>query len=88
VLASRPGYVERHTFEFGLGNILVHELGSYVEGSKNSMTDKYTKVCGWGSYKSNANNKAVELFQTVIIVSMNMGNLNLEINILKNRLAI
>jgi hypothetical protein len=49
--------------------------------------DKYTKVCGRGSYGSNANNKVAELFQTVIIVNMNMGNLNLEINGLKNIFA-
>jgi hypothetical protein len=33
-------------------------------------------------------NKIVELFQTMAIVSLNMGNLTLEVNTLKNRLAI
>ncbi len=33
-------------------------------------------------------NKAAELFQTMEIVSLNMGNLNLEVNILKKRSAI
>ncbi len=32
--------------------------------------------------------KAVELFQTMKIVSLNMGNLNLEVSSLKKRLAI
>ncbi len=31
--------------------------------------------------------KALELFQIVAIVSLNMGNLNLEVSSLKNRLA-
>jgi bacterioferritin (cytochrome b1) len=30
-------------------------------------------------------NKVVELFQTITIVSLNMGNLTLEVNTLKNR---
>ncbi len=33
-------------------------------------------------------NKTVELFQTITIVNMNMGNLTLEVNILKNRLVV
>jgi hypothetical protein len=33
-------------------------------------------------------NKVVELFQTMAIVNLNMGNLTLEVNILNNRLAI
>ncbi len=32
-------------------------------------------------------NKAIELFQTMAIVTINMGNLNLKVNNLKNRLA-
>ncbi len=32
--------------------------------------------------------KVTELFQTMTIVNLNMGNLNLEVNVLKNRLAI
>jgi hypothetical protein len=31
--------------------------------------------------------KAVELFQTMVIVSLNMGNLTLEVNTLKNILV-
>ncbi len=33
-------------------------------------------------------NKATKLFHTMAIVSLNMGNLSLEVNILKNRLSI
>jgi hypothetical protein len=32
-------------------------------------------------------NNVVELFQTMAIVSLHMGNLTLEVNTLKNRLA-
>jgi hypothetical protein len=32
-------------------------------------------------------NKAIQLFHTMIIMSMNMGNLNLEVSSLKNKLA-
>jgi hypothetical protein len=32
-------------------------------------------------------NKVVELFQTMAIVSLNMGNLILEVNTLKNKLV-
>jgi hypothetical protein len=38
VLASRPRSTKGQTFEFGLGSILIHELGSFVEGSKNPTT--------------------------------------------------
>jgi hypothetical protein len=31
--------------------------------------------------------RAIELFQTMAIVSLNMGNLTLEVNTLKNRLV-
>ncbi len=33
-------------------------------------------------------NKLPQLFQTMVILSLNMGNLTLEVNILKNKLAI
>jgi hypothetical protein len=32
--------------------------------------------------------KAAELFQTMVIINLNMGNLNLEVNNMKNKLAI
>ncbi len=33
-------------------------------------------------------NKVIELFQTMAIVSLNMGNLNMEVSNLKNKLPI
>jgi hypothetical protein len=33
-------------------------------------------------------NKATELFQTMAIMSMNMGNLTLKVNIMKNKFPI
>ncbi len=33
-------------------------------------------------------NKVIELFQTMAIMSLNMGNLNMEVSNLKNKLAI
>jgi hypothetical protein len=38
VSAIRPGVVEGQPFEFGLGSVIIHELGSFGEGSKNPTT--------------------------------------------------
>jgi hypothetical protein len=38
VLVSRLGFAEGKSFEFGLGNRLVYELGSFAKGSENPMT--------------------------------------------------
>jgi hypothetical protein len=38
VLISRPKFVEGFPFEFELGNRMVQEMGSSIEGSKNLMT--------------------------------------------------
>jgi len=35
---NRLGSVDGEPFELGLGNILIQELGSFVEGSKNPTT--------------------------------------------------
>jgi hypothetical protein len=51
---SRLRSTKGFPFEFGLGSKLVQELGSFVEGSKNLMTDKYTEVCRRSSWRSNA----------------------------------
>ncbi len=68
---------------------MAQELGSSIEGSRDlitqtsapkSMEDVVAKVM--------KANKVVKLFQTVAIVSLNMGNLILEVNTLKNRLTI
>ncbi len=56
--------------------------------TKSYNTDKYTKAYKRRSCKVMQAYKASELFQTMAIVSLNMGNLNLEVSNLKNRLAI
>ncbi len=53
VLANKLGYTTGQIFEFGLGSRLVHELGSFVEGSNNPMTQTSTP---------NSVDKAAELF--------------------------
>jgi hypothetical protein len=64
-------------------------MGSFVEGSKNPMTETSTvKSMEKVAVEIMQVNKTVELFQTMAIVSMNMGNLNLEVSNLKNRLVI
>jgi chromosome segregation ATPase len=55
---------------------------------KSYDTNKYTKIYGRGRCKSNAIDKAIKLFQTMVIMNLNMGNLNLEVSSLKNRLMI
>ncbi len=42
VLVSRLGSTKGQPFEFGLGSILMQEMGSYVEGSKNPITQTNT----------------------------------------------
>jgi bacterioferritin (cytochrome b1) len=67
---------------------MVWELGSSVEGSKDPTTQTNTsKSTEEVITKIMKVNKATELFQTMVIVSLNMGNLTLEVNALKNRLA-
>ncbi len=86
---NKKGFSEGQTFEFGLGSILVHKLGSLAEGFKNPMTQISTpKSMDELSTKVMQMDKVTELFQTMTIVNLNMGNLNLEVNVLKNRLAI
>ncbi len=67
---------------------MVQEMGSYVDGSKNTMTQTNTLE----SVEEVATevmqvDKGIELFQTMAIVNLNMENLILEVNNLKNRLA-
>jgi hypothetical protein len=64
-------------------------MGSSVEGFKDPMTQKYTpKSMEEVVTKVMQVDKVVELFQTMAIVSLNMGNLTLKVNNLNNRLAI
>ncbi len=67
---------------------MVQKLGSYVERSKNptpqtsipkSMEETVIEVM--------QANITIKLFYTMVIMNLNMGNLTLEVNNLKNRLA-
>ncbi len=73
---------------FGLGSILIQELGSSIEGSKNLMTQTNTpKYVEKVVIKVMHVDRTTKLFQTMTIMSLNMGNLNLEVSNLKNKLA-
>ncbi len=88
VLVSRPRSTEGQPFEFGLGNILAHEWGSSIEWSKNPTTQTNTpKSMEEVVAKVMQVDKLAELFKTMAIVNLNMGNFNLEVNNLKNKLA-
>jgi hypothetical protein len=64
-------------------------LGSSKEGSKNPTTQTSTpKFMEKEVVKMIQIIKATKLFETMAIVNLNMGNLNLEMNSLKNILAI
>jgi hypothetical protein len=63
-------------------------MGSYVEGSKNPTTQTNAlKFVEEVATKIMQAYKVAELFQTMAIVSLNMGNLTLEMNTLKKKLA-
>ncbi len=61
----------------------MQELGSSTKGSKHPMTliniPKFVEEVAIETMKVD---RATKLFQTMAIVSLNMGNLNLEVNIL------
>jgi hypothetical protein len=67
---------------------MVQELGSFAKASKDpttqTSTPKYVEEVAIEIMKVN---KVVELFQTMAIVNMNMGNLIINVNILKNKLV-
>ncbi len=74
-------------FEFELETRLVQEMGSSKEGFKNPMTKTNTpKFVKEIVAEVMQTQKAVKVFQTMAIINLNMGNLNLEVNNLKNRL--
>jgi hypothetical protein len=60
-------------------------LGSSIEGSRDPTTlystPKFVEEVVAEVMKAD---KATELFQTMAIVSLNMGNLTLKVNIMKN----
>jgi len=64
-------------------------MGSYVKGSKDPTT--YTNMPKFVEEVATEVmqvNKTIELFQNMAIVSLNIRNLTLEVNNLKNKLAI
>ncbi len=64
-------------------------MGSFTKGSRNPSTQTSTpKSMEEVVTKVMYANKVIELFQTMAFVSLNMGNLTLEVNSLKNRLVI
>ncbi len=68
---------------------MVQELGSSTKGSKDPTTHTSTpKSMEEVVAKVMKANKVVELFQTMAIMSLNMGNLTLEVNTLNNKLVI
>jgi hypothetical protein len=76
---SRPRFAKGQPFEFGLGNKLVQELGSFAEGSLNPPTQTSTlKFVDEITTEVMQANKAAELFQTMEIVSLNLEVSNLE----------
>jgi hypothetical protein len=86
---SRPKSRKGFPFEFELGRRIVQELGKSVEGSRDPMTQTSTpKSMEEVATKVMKVDKVAELFQTMAIISLNMGNLTLEVNILNNKLLI
>jgi len=63
-------------------------MGSFVKGSRDpstyTSTPKFVEEVAIEIMKVD---KVVELFQTMVIVSLKMGNLTLEVNNLKKKLA-
>ncbi len=85
---SKPKFVEGFPFDFELGRRMVHELVSSVEGFGDPMTQTNTpKFAERVIVEVMKVNKVTQLFQTMAIMSLNMGNLTLEVNILNNRLV-
>jgi len=63
-------------------------MGSSIEGSGDPLTHTSTpKFVEEVAIEVMKANKVVELFQTMVIVSLTMGNLTLEVNTLKKKLG-
>ncbi len=85
---SRPEFAKGFPFEFELGRRMVQELGSSIEGSWDRMTQASTpKSKEEVVIEVMKVNNTTKLFQTMTIMSLNMGNLIMEVNTLKIRLA-
>jgi hypothetical protein len=84
----RQEFAKGFPFEFELGRRMVHELGSSVEGygdpTTHTSTPKFVEEVVAKVMKAD---KVVKLFQAMVIMSLYMGNLSLEVNIVKNRLV-
>ncbi len=64
---------------------MIQELGSSLERSKDPTTQTSTpKSVEEVVAKVMKVDKAIKLFQTMVIVNLNVGNLTLEVNTLKN----
>ncbi len=61
----------------------MQEMGSSIKGSRNPMTQTSTPK-SMEEVVVDVMQVDKELFQTMAIVNLNMGNLNLEVNNLKN----
>jgi hypothetical protein len=82
---SEPKSTQGFPFEFELGRRMVQELGSSTKGSRDPMTlTNYNipKSVEEVAIETMKVDRVAKLFQTMAIVSMNMGKLNLEVNIL------
>ncbi len=85
---SRPEFAEGFPFEFEQRRRMVEELGSFAQGSRDPTTQTNTpKSMEEVVVEVMKADKIVELFQTMAIVNLDMGNLTLEVNTQKNRLA-
>jgi hypothetical protein len=85
---NRLELVEGFPFEFEMGRRMVKELGSSRKGYEDPRTQTSTpKSVEEVATKVMKVDKAAELFQTMAIVNLIMGNFTLEVNNLKNRLV-
>jgi hypothetical protein len=67
---------------------MVHELGLFAKGSGNPTTQASTpKFVEEVTAELMKVDKVDELFKTMAIVNLNMGNLTLEVNTLNNKLV-
>ncbi len=85
VQPSRPKPTKGFPLEFKLKRRMVQELGSSVKRSRDLTTQTSTPKFVEKVIMKVDN--VIELFQTMAIVTLNMGNLALEVNTLKNILA-
>jgi len=89
ILVSRPRFIEGQPFEFELGSRIVNGLGSFRESFKNLITQTNTpRFVEEVVEEVMQVDKKNELFQTMAIVNLHMGNMNMEVSTLKNTLAI